>query len=148
MLIESLSGHFDDLDRRQRALITKVRDDKLFWTPNSTADTMLTMSIGGGVLRSAAMIEQVFLGITRRLWDDPFEWTLPEKLSTKDAIFCYLDEVVSTRKQGLAFLTADADLARQLPAPEELKPILLVLVEAISRSENYLGRAEAVLKLV
>jgi hypothetical protein len=148
MLIETLDGHFADLDERQRSLICKVTDAKLFWTPVSTADTMLTLSVGGGVLRSAAMVEQVFLGITRRLWDDPFEWTLPEKLSTKEAIFEYLDEVAAARSQGLSFISSDADLSRLLPAPEMLKPILLVLVEAIARSENFLGRAEVVAKML
>lgn len=94
------------------------------------------------------MVEQAFLGITRRLWDDPFEWTLPEKLSTKDAIMSYLDEVAATRKQGLSFIASDDDLSRQLPAPETLKPILQVLVESIAKAENYLGRGEAVLKIV
>ena len=29
---------------------------------------------------SAGTIEQTFGGITANLWDDPFEWTLPETL--------------------------------------------------------------------
>jgi len=94
------------------------------------------------------MVEQVFLGLTRRLWDDPFEWTLPEKLSTRAAIVDYLNEVVETRRSGLRFLESDDDLARQLPAPEELKPVLQVLVEAIARAENYLGRGEAVARSI
>jgi len=147
MLIDVLNDHFADLDKRQRRLIDQVPDEKLFWTPVSTADTMLLLSVGGAVLRSAAMIEQAFLGITRRLWDDPLEWTLPEKLSTKASINEYLDEVASTRTNGISFITSDADLARQLPAPESLKPILQVLVESIARSENFLGRGEAVYKL-
>ena len=39
-------------------------------------------SCGEYILRSAAAVEQTFGGITTRLWDDPFEWTLPEALST------------------------------------------------------------------
>jgi hypothetical protein len=148
MLIDTLNNHFADLDKRQRRLINKVPDEKLFWTPVSTADTMLLLSVGGAVLRSASMVEQAFLGITRRLWDDPFEWTLPEKLSTKASINEYLDEVASTRTNGLSFITSDSDLSRQLPAPESLKPILQILVESIARSENFLGRGEAVYKLV
>jgi hypothetical protein len=30
------------------------------------------------ILRSARIVEQVSGGITANLWDDPFEWTLPE----------------------------------------------------------------------
>jgi hypothetical protein len=147
VLIETLDGQFDSLDRRQRILLGKIDEQRLFWTPVSAADSMITLSAGGGVLRSAAMVEQVFLGLTRRLWDDPFEWTLPEKLSTRAAILEYLDEVADTRRTGLCFLTSDADLSSQLPAPEKLKPILQVLVEAIGRAENFLGRAEAVSQL-
>jgi hypothetical protein len=148
MLIDILNGQFEQIDVRQRHLIENVPDSKLFWTPVSTADTMVLLSVGGGILRSAAMIEQVFLGITRRLWDDPFEWTLPEKLSTKEAIAEYLDEVAEARHQGLAFITSDADLSRKLPAPESLKPILQVLLEGIGKAENYLGRAEVVAKMM
>jgi hypothetical protein len=148
MLIDTIREHFRDLDKRQRSVLARVPDDMLFWTPSSTSDTMLTLSVGGGVLRSAAMVEQVFLGLTRRLWDDPFEWTLPEKLSTKKAIVEYLDEVAATRSQGLAFITSDADLSRQLPAPEALKPILQVMIESIAKAENYLGRSEAICKMI
>lgn len=148
MLIVALNASFEDVDRRQRSLLNLVSDEKLFWTPVSGTDTLVLVSVGGSVLRSAAMVEQAFLGITRRLWDDPFEWTLPEKLSTKNAITGYLDEVVSTRKQGLSFIASDADLSRQLPAPETLKPILQVLVESIAKAENYLGRGEAVARIM
>jgi hypothetical protein len=148
MLIETLDGYFDSLDSRQRELINCVSEVKLFWSPISATDSMLTLSVGGGVLRSAAMVEQVFLGLTRRLWDDPFEWTLPEKLSTKKAIMGYLGEVAEARNKGLAFITSDGDLSRRLPAPETLKPILQVLVEAVARAENYLGQAEAVAKML
>jgi hypothetical protein len=144
VLIETLDEQFDSLDRRQRILLEKTDERRLFWTPVSAADSMITLSVGGGVLRSAAMVEQVFLGLTRRLWDDPVEWTLPEKLSTRAAIFEYLDEVAKTRASGLGFLKSDEDLSRQLPAPENLKTILQVLVEAIARAENFLGRGEAV----
>jgi hypothetical protein len=147
-LIESLDSHFAYIDSRQRILLEKIPDEKLFWTPISTGDTLITLSIGGAVLRSAAKIEQAFLGLTRRLWDDPFEWTLPEKLSSKAAIIEYLDEVTATRKGGLLFLTSDADLSRLLPAPEDLKPILRVLVESIAHAENFLGRGEAVFRLI
>jgi len=147
-LIESLDAHFADIDSRQRTLLKKTPPDKLFWTPISTADTMITLSVGGAVLRSGAKVEQAFLGLTRRLWDDPFEWTLPEKLSSKEAIIRYLDEVAGTRKTGLAFLISDADLTRLLPAPEELKPIFQVLVGSIGNAENFLGRGEAVFRLI
>jgi len=148
ILIEALDLQFVDINRRQRELLDKTPKDKLFWTPIATADSLILTSVGGAILRSGAMIEQAFLGLTRRLWDDPFEWTLPEKLSTKDAVAEYLGEVVAARTTGLTFLVSDADLTRQVPAPEKLKTILAVLVESIARSENCLGRGETVYRLI
>jgi hypothetical protein len=148
ILIEALDLQFVDINRRQRELLDKTPKDKLFWTPIAMADSLILTSVGGAILRSGAMVEQAFLGLTRRLWDDPFEWTLPEKLSTKDAVAEYLGEVVAARTMGLTFLVSDADLTRQVPAPEKLKTILAVLVESIARSENCLGRGETVYRLI
>lgn len=147
-LIELLDLRFSDVDDRQRDLLCRTVEEKLFWSPVAKTDALLTFSVGGAVLRSAAIVEQAFLGITRRLWDDPFEWTLPEKLSSIEAIIEYLDEVAAMRRQGLAFLRSDDDLIKQLPAPEQLKPIFQVLVECLMKAENYLGRAEAADKLM
>jgi hypothetical protein len=147
-IIDVFEDSFVDVDDRQRRLLAQVTDQRLFWTPVDAADSMVLLSVGGSVLRSAAMVEQAFLGITRRLWDDPFEWTLPEKLSTKAAILTYLDEVNETRMAGLKFLASDADLSRKLPAPDELKTIAAVLIEALRQAENHLGRGMAVLKIL
>ena len=38
--------------------------------------------LGEHIVRSAGAVEQTFDGITANLWDDPFEWTLPENLAT------------------------------------------------------------------
>ena len=43
------------------------------------------------ILRSAAAIEQMCGGLTANLWDDPFEWTLPETLSTPAKVIEYLN---------------------------------------------------------
>src|SRR5215470_5440163 len=112
-LIGSIDNQFAILEYRLRSLLDETPDDRLFWKPIPGEKTLIELSVGGCVIRSAAMIEQVFLGITRRLWDDPFEWTLPEKLSTKEAILEYLREVSETRSRGIAFLGSDADLSRQ-----------------------------------
>jgi hypothetical protein len=146
-VIDSLNGHFERIDSRQRAILNSTEEKNLFWTPAAVSDSMITLSVGGSILRSGAMVEQVFLGLTRRLWDDPFEWTLPEKLSTRAAITGYLDEVAQTRQSGFQFLESDADLARMLPAPETLKPIGDVLIEALVKASRHLGTAEAILKL-
>lgn len=104
-------------------------------------------SCGEYLLRSAAGVEQTFGGITVRLWDDPFEWTLPEALSTRDKIIEYLDEVETTRKKGFAYFTSDADLVRRIPAPERLTPIFELLLDTTSRAEHFQGRAFAIFQV-
>ena len=96
------------------------------------------------MLRSASAVEQTFGGITRRLWDDPFEWTLPEKLSTIELVIEYLSEVDDARLAAFSFLTDDDTLLKTLPAPVEIKPIAQVLNDTLIRAEHYLGRAYAV----
>ena len=105
---------------------------------------MAMFSCGEYLLRSAAAVEQTFGGITTRLWDDPFEWTLPEKLSTVAAIIGYLNEVEATRVSAFKFFTSDDDLRKELPAPERLRSIFDLLLETVARGEHYQGRAFAV----
>ncbi|MFZ1701782.1 MAG: hypothetical protein WBO10_13960 [Pyrinomonadaceae bacterium] len=109
---------------------------------------MSPFSCGEFLLRSAAMVERSFGGITTRLWDDPFEWTLPEKLSDRASILQYLDEVAETRSAGFAFFSSDADLTRSIPAPEELTPIIAVLLETLGMAEHFQGRAYAVFQML
>jgi hypothetical protein len=95
------------------------------------------------IARSAAEIEKVFGGITSRLWDDPFEWTLPEYLNTSAAIADYIQTADETRNRGMAFIKDDGQLFHLIQAPTELKPIFDVLLEAALRSEFELGAASA-----
>lgn len=142
--LEIFDEKFAALNARSRELIGKTPAEKLFWKPRELNQTMTMFSCGEYVLRSAGAIEQTFGGITTRLWDDPFEWTLPEKLSTHDAIYEYLAEVEATRRKGFAFFKTDEDLKKQMPAPEKLKTILEILVETLARAEHFQGRAFAV----
>ena len=105
-------------------------------------------SCGEYILRSAAMVEKTFGGITTRLWDDPFEWTLPEKLSDRESIIRYLDEVEETRKNGFSFFTSDADLKKELPAPEKLRSIIQILLDTLAMANHFQGRAFAVFQMI
>ncbi len=104
-------------------------------------------SCGEYILRSAGKVEQTFGGIMTKLWDDPFEWTLPEELSTADLILEYLAEVEGTRRRGLSLITTDEDLQREMPAPEKLKTIFEILLGTIARAEHFQGRAFAVFQM-
>lgn len=147
-LIEELEAEFAAVEARLRAVLDRTPEARLFEKPLPNEKTLVELSVGGCVIRAAAMIEQAFLGITRRLWDDPFEWTLPEELATHQAIFRYIDEVSETRAKGMSFLASDADLSRRLPAPETIRSIFAVLIGALLRAEHFIGKAEAILKAV
>lgn len=138
---------FADLHRRSISLMASVSPDHLFRRPRSLASTMTMFSSGEFVLRSAAAVEQTCGGITTRLWDDPFEWTLPEKLSTPALVSEYLTEVEVTRQKAFLFFRTDEDLMKSIPAPEQLKSIFMLLLETLSRAEHYQGRAFAIFQM-
>ena len=85
-----------------KKLVETVDQDLLYRHPPAVA-------IGEQILRSAAAIEQTFGGLTSNLWDDPFEWTLPETLSTPAAIVEYLSEVDALRQRAFMSINGDAD---------------------------------------
>ena len=80
-------------------------------------------------------------GITARLWDDPFEWTLPEELSTKAKIREHFDVVEASLLRAFAHLKDDSDLEKLIPAPEELQPLRAVIRDALALSTEHLERA-------
>lgn len=143
-LIETFDAQFLKLHQRSCDFIKLVPAEKLYWQPREREALFPVNSCGEFILRSAAAVEQTFGGITTRLWDDPFEWTLPEALSTNDLILNYLDETEETRRKGFAFFASDEDLRRTIPAPEQLKSIFRILLETLARAEHFQGRAFAV----
>jgi hypothetical protein len=146
-LIASLDERFAALHRRSCELIKLVPPDKLYFQPGNADTLMPVNSCGEYLLRSAGAVEQTGNGITTKMWDDPFEWTLPENLSTNEKILEYLGEVEETRARAFTLFTADEDLQREIPAPERLKTIFALLLETLSRAEHYQGRAFALLRL-
>lgn len=146
-LIETFDRQFLKLHTRSCEFVKIVPTEKLYWQPRERDALFPVNSCGEFILRSAAAVEQTFGGITTRLWDDPFEWTLPEALSTNELILNYLAEVEQTRKKGFAFFASDEDLRREMPAPEKLKSIFQILLETIARAEHFQGRAFAVFQM-
>ena len=147
-LTSTIDAQFERLHQRSCAFIVLVPADKIFWQPGATQTGGLpASSCGEYLLRSAGRVEQTFGGIAVQLWDDPFEWTLPEELSDHAKILEYLNEVEMTRRQGFQMLTADTDLSKEILAPGGLKTIFALLLETLSFAENFQGRAFATSKL-
>ena len=147
-ILSAFDRSFIKLDARSRQLLAKIPEERLFEKPREIANSMAMFSCGEYLLRSAAMVEKTFGGITTRLWDDPFEWTLPEKLATHEDMSRYFDEVETTRLKGFSFFTSDDDLAREMPAPERLTPIAEIMIDTLTKAGHFQGRAFAVFQML
>ena len=146
ILIDTFDRKFAGLHSRSMQILSMTGDENLYRRPRELSRTFTMFTVGEYLLRSAASVEQTFGGITTRLWDDPFEWTLPEKLNSTTLVAEYLEEVERTRQRGLVFITTDDAMHKLIPAPSEIKPILEVLLDTIIRAEHYQGRAAALLQ--
>ncbi len=147
-VIEVFERGFVTQHKRSLRLLELVPNSDLYRKPRELPQTFAMFTIGEYILRSAATVEQTFGGITTRLWDDPFEWTLPEKLSTTALVLEYLNEVRLTTIKGLSFFKLDDDLKREIPAPSALKPVIQVLLDTLTRAEHFQGRAFAVFQML
>ncbi len=147
-LIDIFNSEFQKIHERSLELIASVETDSLFRNLRCENGLSSQFSFGEQIIRSAAAVEQTFGGITVRLWDDPFEWTLPEELSSNLRIKDYVEEVAETRRKGFLFLKNDDALYRSIPAPSDLTPIAQLLLETIGRAENFLGQAVIIHALI
>lgn len=144
LFVLSLDEQFARLHARSRALVEVTPAEQLYRQPRHLVSAFPIHSCGEQLLRSAAAVEQTFGGITANLWDDPFEWTLPETLSTPERVAEYLDEVEATRRRGFALLNTDADLSKEIALPSgEMQTLCALLLETLARAAHYQGRAFA-----
>jgi hypothetical protein len=94
------------------------------------------------VVRSAAAIEQMCGGLTANLWDDPFEWTLPETLSSSERIIEYLSEVDLARQRAFSAISDDRALTKYVSVPSgEPRLLISLLLETLVKASDYRGRA-------
>jgi hypothetical protein len=143
-----LDEQYARLHARALALVEAVAAERLYWQPRLAPGAFPVYSCGEHLLRSAAAVEQTFGGITVNLWDDPFEWTLPESLSTPARVAEYVMEVEATRRRGFALFQRDADLLREINVPPgEMQPLCSLLMETLARAADHQGRAVATFRL-
>ena len=136
MIVDSLDKEFAFLIESLKELVRKVNSDQLYRRAGDT-------SFGEQILRSAAVIEQTFGGLTANLWDDPFEWTLPETLSTPELVIEHLTEVDALRQRFFGSLDDDAALNKFVSVPSG-EPCALVdlLRETLLRSSDCHKKAQ------
>jgi hypothetical protein len=132
VLIETLDREFARLHAR---LCNILFDSSL-----DCADTRTCL------LRSAATLERTFGGITANMWDDPFEWTLPETLTTTEKILEYLMEVEVLRRQAFARFREDGELFREVALPSgDTCALVALLLETLVNATRYFPSANEVL---
>ncbi|HAF15759.1 MAG TPA: hypothetical protein DCK99_19115 [Blastocatellia bacterium] len=147
-IVDSLDREFARLHSRSCAIIDNTPVDVLYADTARTGTASLR-SVGESVLRCAATVEQTFGGITANLWDDPFEWTLPEHLSTPAKVIEHLAEVEATRQRAFTSFAADDCLRKQVMRPTgETRPLIALLVETLVRAADYQAQAAVSLKLL
>ena len=146
--IQGLDRQFAQLHCDSHKLIEAISPELLYCQPPGKSNSLPLHSCGEQILRSAAVVEQTFGGITTNLWDDPFEWTLPETLPTSDKVAGYLDEVEETRKHGFQLFKSDADLLKEIMAPSGHTQLLPLLLDTLARAAHHQGRAWATFEIL
>ena len=147
-IVRGLNEPFARLHDFSVTLVRAVPIDKLYWQPRQASGQLPVYSCGEHLLRSAAAVEQTFGGITANLWDDPFEWTLPESLSTPARVEEYLVEAEAARRRGFDLFKSDADLLKQIAAPSgEMRTLFELIAETLVRAAHHQGRAFATFRL-
>ena len=148
-IIDAFDEQFARLHSRLCALAENTPIEILYCHGELRTDALRVHSAGENLLRSAAAVEQIFGGITANLWDDPFEWTLPENLSTRERVIEYLDEVEATRRRAFDRFADDSDLLKHVAVPSgETRPLISLLLETLVRAVEFQGRAVATLGFV
>lgn len=151
-IVKKLDREFARLHLNACEVIEHTSADILYAAPTragSASASQTLPSIGESVLRSAAAIEQTFGGITANLWDDPFEWTLPEYLSTPEKIRDHLGEVEATRKHAFSSFVDDDCLRKHVAVPSGgTRPLIDLLRETVDRAAAFHGQALIVLKIL
>lgn len=145
-IVESLDREFARLHDRSCQIVKSTPGEFLYDTATKGGQPSAS-SIGESILRSAAAIERTFGGITANLWDDPFEWTLPEHLSTPEKVLEYLFEVEAVRRRAFASFTEDTCLLKHVATPaDQTQPLIELLQDALVSAAVYQGQAIAARK--
>jgi hypothetical protein len=148
-IINALDEEFARLHARSCQLVKTTSIEIFYRAVRGMARESPVHSVGENLLRSAAAVEQTFGGITSNLWDDPFEWTLPENLSTRERVIEYLEEVETTRKLAFNRFSRDSDLLKEVSVPSgDTRSLISLLLETLIRAGDFQGRAVATQRFV
>jgi hypothetical protein len=133
-IVQHLEQEFSGLIESLKDLVRSVPTELLYRHPPA-------VSIGENILRSAAALEQACGGLTSNLWDDPFEWTLPETLSNPERIVEYLSEVDLARQRAFSAIQDDSVLTKYISDPSGERLLIGLLIETLVKACEHKGRA-------
>ena len=142
-LIAWFEREFARLEQAWRELIQATDDDRLY-----QSDGQHNPGVDEQVLKSARIVEQTFGGITANLWDDPFEWTLPETLTTSQKLLAYLGEVENARRRGFELFQSDEDLLKTIMTPSGSTQVMSLLLDTLVRAGHHHLNAESCFKKI
>ena len=136
-IVNHLDREFASLIDSLKELVRSVPTTLLYRNPPA-------VSIGENILRSAAAVEQTCGGLTANLWDDPFEWTLPETLSNAERIIEYLSEVDVARQRAFSSIVNDSALSKYISVPSgEPRLLVSLLLQTLITASDYRRQAVA-----
>src|SRR5256885_6256422 len=141
-LIEILDGNFAQIAAGCGEVVHELSSDTLYLKLDRERPSL---SCGEHIVRSARIVEQTFGGITANLWDDPFEWTLPETLSTPESVLDYLGEVEATRRRGFDLIRTEEDLTKEIVAASGPTQLFSLLLDTLVRAGHHLSCAQEAL---
>ena len=142
IILDSLDREFALLHARSCQLTQQMSAETIYLTPANSRH-----SVGEIILRAAAEVEETFGGITANLWDDPFEWTLPEHLSTTTKIIEHLGEVEALRRRAFTSFADDSCLAKQVATPADTRPLIDLLLGTLLRAREHQAAAVVTLRV-
>jgi len=141
-IVDLVDLQFASLLKSLCTLTVSVPDNLLYRSSPS-------LSVGENILKSAGVIEQTCGGLSSNLWDDPFEWTLPETLSTNQHIVDYVSEVVTAQQRAFASFANDEVLLKSIAVPwSDSCQLLELLMQTLVKASEYRGKAVATLELL
>src|SRR5215813_13028498 len=136
--VENLDLQFAEIHKTSCNFVSGLSAETLYARP---AEASANDTCGEQILRCGAVIEQSFGGLTANLWDDPFEWTLPETLNTPVKVLEYLAEVEDLRNRAFLAFKDDADLSKEIMTPAGVSQILPFLLDTLKRARHHQQRA-------
>ncbi len=145
--VKAFSAEFERLHDNLIDVLNLIPEERLYWKPFESSSFLRVYSCGELIVHIGSIIEYTFNGITSNFWDDPFEWTLRENLSSRSLVAEYLVEAAHVRLIALQGMN-DADLAKTLHFPNgEKTTIGELLLRALTHASHHRGQVYAYVHL-